>query len=81
MPKPKIPEKAFYTIDEAAILLELGDRTSVYPYLKRLNITRHKFEWDRRRYIASEDLDRIKQFKSTESWKRGDLVKGENPQG
>lgn len=72
MAKTKQPEpKDFYTIDEVADLLEI-DRTSVYPYIKALQIERHKFQLKRNRYISAHDFERIKQFRAN-PWKAENL--------
>lgn len=55
--------KEFYAIDEIASILEV-DRTSVYPYIKALQIERIKFPTGRKRYITAADFERIKKLRA-----------------
>jgi hypothetical protein len=60
-------DKEFLTLDEAAKAVGLK-RPSLYYYLDRLKIKRHKFAYNRHTYIASKDVERIRAAKES-PWK------------
>jgi hypothetical protein len=61
-PEQQTKEVKFISINKAGE--ELGvDRTTVYNYVKRLQLDTHKFPLDRKTYITREDLARIKAAK------------------
>lgn len=53
----------FISINRAGEALGV-DRTTVYNYVRRLQIEMHKFPLDRKSYIAITDLERIKAAKN-----------------
>ncbi len=52
-------EAKFISMNRAGEALGV-DRTTVYNYVKRLQLEMHKFPLDRKAYITLEDLERIK---------------------
>jgi len=55
-------EAQYIGIDDASI--ELGvSRTTMYYYLRQFSIEPHKFPLDRRTYITTADLERIRSAK------------------
>ena len=69
----KYEGKAYLTYEEAADYLGLR-RSSLYTMLVELGIKTHKFKFDRHRYIALDDVKRIKQIRE-QPW-----LAGEDPQ-
>lgn len=61
--------KEYLTLDEAAAAVGIK-RASLYYYLDRLGIKRHKFPFNRHMYIAAADVARIKVVKES-PWKSG----------
>jgi predicted DNA-binding transcriptional regulator AlpA len=66
-------EKEFLTLSEAAEAVGLK-RASLYYYLEKLHIETHRFPYNRHRYIASSDVERIKNVKDS-PWKLGGETK------
>lgn len=63
-------DKEFLTYEEAAE--ELGiKRSTLYTMITELDIKTHKFKFDKRRYIAAEDIKRIKEIRQS-PWKAGE---------
>lgn len=60
-------KKDYLTIEETASAIGVK-RSSVYHYIKLLDIERHKFKLNRNKYISIVDVERIKQAKA-EPWK------------
>ena len=60
-------KKAYLTYEEAAQYIGIK-RASIYNYIHDLKITTHKFKRNRRRYIAIEDVERMKTYKEM-PWK------------
>jgi biotin operon repressor len=64
--EPPKKEATFISINKAGE--ELGvDRTTVYNYVKRLQIEMHKFPLDRKAYITLKSLEQIKAAKQAAS--------------
>ncbi len=59
--------KKYVTLDEAARTVGLK-RSSLYYYIKRLNIERKEFPFNRHTWISRADLERIKAAKES-PWK------------
>ena len=55
-------EKEFMTLDEAAMYLEVT-RPTLYNYINDLDIKTQKFKRDRKAYLTSADILRIKEYK------------------
>ncbi len=60
-------DKEYMTYEEAARYVGIG-RASIYNYINALHIKPQRFGRDRRKYIASVDVERMKVFKET-PWK------------
>jgi hypothetical protein len=60
-------KKDYLTIEETAQAIGVK-RSTVYHYLKHLNIKSHPFPLTHKKYIAAADVERIKQAKA-EPWK------------
>ncbi len=64
-------EKEYLTLDEAAE--EIGmKRSTIYPYLRALNIQPEKFELDRKHYISRQNVERIKALKA-QPWRKKEI--------
>lgn len=66
-------EKEFLTLSEAAEAVGLK-RASLYYYIDKLKIPTQKFPYNRHRYIALSDVERIRTVKDS-PWK---LTQDEN---
>lgn len=55
-------EKEYFTYDEAMQYLGVK-RSTLYTIVTDLDIQTHKFKRDKRRYLASQDVKRIKQIR------------------
>lgn len=68
-------EKEYFTYEEA--LEELGiKRSTLYTMITELGIKPHKFKYDKKRYLAVNDIKRIKEIRK-HPWKTE--VKPETP--
>jgi len=67
-------KKEYLTIEETGQAIGVK-RSSVYHYIKHLDIQLHKFKLNRNKYIAAADVERIKQAKA-EPWKYDKQEKG-----
>jgi hypothetical protein len=60
-------EKEYFTYEEA--LVELGiKRSTLYTMITELGIKPHKFKYDKKRYLAVNDIKRIKEIRE-HPWK------------
>jgi excisionase family DNA binding protein len=66
----KYEGKAYLTYEEAADYLGIR-RSSLYTMLVELGIKTHKFKFDRRYYIALEDVKRVKEIRE-KPWLAGE---------
>ena len=66
----KYEGKAYLTYEEAADYLGIR-RSSLYTMLVELGIKTHKFKFDRRYYIALEDVKRVKEIRD-KPWLAGE---------
>ena len=65
----KYAEKAYLDYEEAADYLGIK-RATLYNYVTALGIKTHKFKFDRKRYIAIEDVKRLEKIKE-QPWLAG----------
>lgn len=62
-------DKAYLTYEETAAYLGIR-RSSLYNILTELGIESHKFKLDKKRYVAIEDVKRLKQIRE-QPWLAG----------
>jgi excisionase family DNA binding protein len=62
--------KAYLTYEEAAAYLGIR-RSTLYTMLVELGIKTHKFKFDRHRYIALDDVKRVKEIRD-KPWLAGE---------
>lgn len=55
-------EKEYMTLAEVAAYVDLK-RSSLYYYIRGMNIQTHKFKFDNRTYMSTVDAEKIKQAK------------------
>lgn len=60
-------EKEYLAMEEAALFIGMK-RATIYNYMNDLNIKTHRFGRNRHRYLAMDDVKRIKQYKEN-PWK------------
>jgi len=63
-------DKEFLTYEEAAEELSIK-RSTLYNMITQLGIKTHKFRFDKRKYIAVEDIRKIKEIRQF-PWKAGE---------
>jgi len=70
----KYEGKAYLTYEEAAEYLGIR-RSSLYSMITTLGIKPHKFKLDKKRYLAMEDVKRIKEIRE-KPWLAGEDEEG-----
>jgi hypothetical protein len=63
-------QKEFYTVHEVAALLG-KHRATIFDRIKVLGITVHKFRRDRKTYLTSTDVERIRLVLGDQPWMAG----------